>query len=228
MNFAELEKKLGVKFKNHDLLIRALTHRSFLNEAHRPKPESNERLEFLGDAVLSFVISKLLYQQFPHHQEGNLTNIRSNLVKTLTLSKIGKELTIGDYLFLSRGEAESGGQQNLALIANAVEALIGAIFLDQGIAVVEDFIRRFFSGTLEAIIKTGNFKDSKNILQEKIQKRDIRPPTYKILGQAGPDHNKTFTVGVFVKNKLLAKGVGKNKLEAEKEAARTVLESLSK
>lgn len=228
MNLDQLEKRLGVRFKNSAILIRALTHRSFLNEARRPKPESNERLEFLGDAVLSFVISKLLYQQFPHYQEGNLTNLRSNLVKTLTLAKIGKELTLGDYLLLSRGEEDSGGRQNLTLIANAVEALIGAIFLDQGIKVVEDFIRRFFSGTLESIIRLGNFKDFKNILQEKVQSGKIKPPFYKILSQCGPDHNKTFTVGVFLKNKLLAKGVGKNKLEAEKEAARTVLKALSK
>lgn len=228
MNLGELEKKLGVKFKDPDILIRALTHRSFLNEARRPKPESNERLEFLGDAILSFVISKLLYQQFPHHQEGNLTNIRSNLVKASSLAKIGEELTIGDYLLLSRGEEDSGGRRNLTLIANAVEALIGAIFLDQGAETVEDFIRRFFSGTLESIIRLRNFKDSKNILQEKIQSGKIKPPVYKILNQRGPDHNKIFTVGVFVKNKLLAKGVGKNKLEAEKEAARTVLKTLLK
>lgn len=228
MNFEALEKKLGVKFNNGDLLVRALTHRSFLNEAGEPKLESNERLEFLGDAILSFVVSKLLFHRFPHHQEGNLTNIRSNLVKTASLTKIGQQLTVGDYLFLSRGEEESGGRQNAALIANTVEALIGAIFLDQGIVVVEDFIRRAFSPTLEAVIKSGSFKDAKNILQEKVQKKEIRPPAYKILDQAGPDHSKIFTAGVFVKNKLLAKGVGKNKLEAEEEAAKAALKALVK
>lgn len=223
MNITQLENQLGLKFNHPHLLIRALTHRSLLNESKQIKRESNERLEFLGDAILSFVISQWLYQQFPQYPEGNLTNLRSNLVKTASLAKISQKLKIGDYLLLSRGERASGGNQNPTLLANTLEAIIGAIFLDQGLKKVEFFIQRFFSPVLKDIICLRSFKDSKNLLQERIQKGNIRPPTYKILSQVGPDHKKTFTVGVFVKNKLVASGRGKNKLEAEEEAAKAAL-----
>lgn len=228
MNIVQLENRLGIKFNDLKLLTRALTHRSFLNETRQIEQESNERLEFLGDAVLSFVVSEWLYQQFPQYPEGNLTNLRSNLVKAACLAKIGQKLKIGDYLLLSRGERASGGNRNPTLLANTLEAIIGAIFLDQGLKNLKVFIHRFFSPALKDIIGLRSFKDSKNLLQEKIQKGDDRPPAYKILKQEGPDHKKIFTVGVFVKDKLLASGRGKNKLEAEEVAAKAALKILWK
>lgn len=222
-NFKDLEKNLGTKFKNKKLLIQALTHRSFLNEANQPDIESNERLEFLGDTILSFIISEWLFKQFPDYLEGDLTNIRSNLVRTASLTKIAQRLKIGNYLLLSKGEKESSGQKNPTLLANALEAVIGAIFLDQDLKTVKKFIRNNFSSALESLIRLGGLKDSKSLLQEKIQSETNFSPVYKTIKEEGPDHNKTFTVGVFLNNKLLAAGVGKSKQQAEEEAAKIAL-----
>lgn len=222
-NFKDLEKNLGTKFKNKKLLIQALTHRSFLNEANQPDIESNERLEFLGDTILSFIISEWLFKQFPDYLEGDLTNIRSNLVRTASLTKIAQRLKIGNYLLLSKGEKESGGQKNPTLLANALEAVIGAIFLDQDLKTVKKFIRNNFSSALESLIRLGGLKDSKSLLQEKIQSETNFSPVYKTIKEEGPDHNKTFTVGVFLNNKLLATGKGKSKQQAEEEAAKIAL-----
>jgi len=222
-NYSELEKKLQVKFNNTALLEQALTHRSFLNENHS-QLESNERLEFLGDAILSFCISELLYLKFPQYPEGNLTNIRSNLVKTTALAKIAVSLDIGKYLRLSRGEAESKGSENQSILADTTEAIIGAIFFDQGITVVKKFIEKTFSPTLNEIMTLKSFKDPKSILQEKIQAIDNNlPPIYKTLKEEGPDHDKLFTVGVYLNAKLLATDKGKSKREAEENAARKAL-----
>lgn len=222
-NFKDLEKNLGTKFKNKKLLIQALTHRSFLNETNQPDIESNERLEFLGDTILSFIISEWLFKQFPDYLEGDLTNIRSNLVRTASLTKIAQRLKIGNYLLLSKGEKESGGQKNPTLLANALEAVIGAIFLDQDLKTVKKFIRNNFSSALESLIRLGGLKDSKSLLQEKIQSETNFSPVYKTIKEEGPDHNKTFTVGVFLNNKLLATGKGKSKQQAEEEAAKIAL-----
>lgn len=222
-NFKDLEKNLGTKFKNKKLLIQALTHRSFLNEANQPDIESNERLEFLGDTILSFIISEWLFKQFPDYLEGDLTNIRSNLVRTASLAKIAQRLKIGNYLLLSKGEKESGGQKNPTLLANALEAVIGAIFLDQDLKTVKKFIRNNFSSALESLVRLGGLKDSKSLLQEKIQSETNFSPVYKTIKEEGPDHNKTFTVGVFLSNKLLATGMGKSKQQAEEEAAKIAL-----
>jgi len=224
-NLETLEKNLGVNFKNKKLLIQALTHRSFLNETNQPDIESNERLEFLGDTILSFVISDWLFEKFPDYFEGNLTNIRSNLVRTAALATISQQLRIGDHLLLSKGERESGGVKNPSLLANALEAVIGAIFLDQGLKTVKKFIRDNFSLTLDALIRSGGFKDSKSLLQEKIQAETNSSPVYKTLSEKGPDHNKTFTIGVFLNDKLLATGTGKSKQQAEEEAAQIALRS---
>lgn len=221
----DLEKNLGTKFKNKKLLIQALTHRSFLNEANQPDIESNERLEFLGDTILSFIISEWLFKQFPDYLEGDLTNIRSNLVRTTSLAKIAQRLKIGNYLLLSKGEKESGGQKNPTLLANTLEAVIGAIFLDQDLKTVKKFIRSNFFSALESLVRLGGLKDSKSLLQEKIQSETNFSPVYKTIKEEGPDHNKTFTVGVFLGNKLLATGVGKSKQQAEEEAAKIALRS---
>jgi len=228
MNLANLEKELKIKFKNPNLLKRALTHRSFLNEVKNKEVISNERLEFLGDTILSFVVSNWIFNKFPKYPEGKMTNLRSNLVKTGTLTKISRKLKIGDYLLLSRGEIESNGHQKPTLLANALEAVIGAIFLDQGIETAEKFIKNNFGTLLKELIILGNFKDYKSLLQEKLQAQKRKSPVYKTFNEKGPGHNKTFTINVYYqKGDLIATGVGKSKQKAEQEAARMALEKLN-
>lgn len=226
-NLNQLQEKLEIEFKEPHLLAQALVHRSFLNETLGRDLKSNERLEFLGDAVLSFVVSNWLYQKFPQFQEGQLTNLRSNLVRTSTLAEIAKKIGIGKKLLMSRGEKASGGEENPSLLANSLEAVIGAIFLDQGISKTEDFIKTQLRPFLSQIMARGEFKDSKSILQEKIQEKTKETPAYKTLKEEGPDHDKTFTIGVYSQGKLLAKEKGKNKQEAEEKAAKFALEKLS-
>lgn len=226
MNFSNLEKNLGFSFKNHELLKEALTHRSYLNEYKNQKIESNERLEFLGDAVLSFIVSSWLFEKFPNFPEGKLTSLRSGLVNTNALAKVGQELKIGDYLLLSHGEKEAGGQKNPTLLANTLEAIIGALFLDQKIEDVKIFIRNHFKKLLDEIISSGRLKDYKSLLQEKAQAKVGQSPTYKIIKEEGPEHNKIFTVNVLIEKQTLAQGVGKSKQKAEQEAAKKALENL--
>lgn len=226
-NYQKLENKLGIKFKNPKLLNQALVHRSYLNEVGNQKLVSNERLEFLGDAILDFIVSAWLYQLFPDYPEGKLTNLRSNLVKTDTLAKVADKYNAGEYLFLSRGEKESGGQKNPSLLANTFEAIIGAVFIDQGLETAEKLIKENLKPVLKQLIETGEFKDNKSLLQEKIQADTKLTPIYKTIKEEGPDHAKTFTVGVFIQNKLLASGQGKNKQEAEEQAASNALEKLA-
>lgn len=218
-----LEKKLKIKFQNPQLLKEALVHRSYLNEAKEKGLCSNERLEFLGDAVLSFITSEWLFRKFPNYPEGQLTNLRSNLVKTESLAKIAKKFDLGKFLFLSKGEKEEGGDNNPVLLANAFEAVLGAIFLDKGIETVKKFVREHFKNLLKTLILKGEFKDFKSLLQEKTQSENKLTPVYKVVKETGPDHAKTFTVGVFLGKKLLAEGRGKNKQSAEEEAARKAL-----
>lgn len=215
-----LEKKLKIVFKNSLLLKRALTHRSYLNEHPGEKLASNERLEFLGDAVLEFLVSQFIYQQFPHYPEGKLTNLRSKLVCDRSLAKIAKRLEIGEHLLLSRGEEESGGRENLSLLANAFEALIGAIFLDQGLTAANSFLESYLFPTIE---EAKNYRDYKSDFQEQAQEQFRITPTYRILKTSGPDHGKIFTVGVFLAKKPWGRGVGKSKQAAEQAAARHAL-----
>lgn len=224
--YKDLEKKLKITFKNPNLLEEALTHRSYLNEIKKKGLCSNERLEFLGDSILSFIVSEWLFHDFPNYPEGTLTNIRSNLVKTESLGKIAKKFSLGDFLLLSRGEEEEGGRNNRVLLANALEAVIGAIFLDQGINKVKQFIRMNFKSLLENFILKGEFKDFKSLLQEKTQAKNKISPSYKTLKETGPDHAKIFTVGVFLEKKLLAIGQGKSKQAAEEEAAKKALRKI--
>jgi ribonuclease-3 len=226
-NYQNLEKKLGVKFKNPYLLNQALVHRSYLNETTDKKLASNERLEFLGDAILSLIVSEWLYQNFPDYSEGTLTNLRSHLVKTETLAKIASQLQVGQYLLLSRGEKESGGQKNPSLLANTLEAIIGAVFLDQGLQAAEKLVKKNLKPLLEGLIEAGEFKDYKSLLQEKIQAKTRQTPVYKTIKEVGPDHAKIFTVGVYSQGKLLAKAIGKSKKEAEEQAAGQALEKLA-
>lgn len=222
-----LEKRLKIKINNPSLFKQALIHRSYINESKEGDLKNNERLEFLGDAVLSFVMSSWLYKEFPEFPEGNMTNMRSNLVKTGALAEIAKNLKIGEFLFLSKGEEDSGGRSNNSLLADALEAIIGAIYLDQGVETAREFITSNFRLSLEKVVKNGEFKDYKSLLQEKIQATIKNPPAYKTIREEGPDHAKTFTVGVYSNNKLICSGKGKSKQEAEESAAKLALVKLA-
>jgi ribonuclease-3 len=224
--FKDLERKLGLKFSRREFLSTALAHRSYLNEAAQDNLNSNERLEFLGDAILSFVVSEWLYREFPHHPEGNLTDLRSNMVKSEALAKIAQRLGVGDYLFLGKGEDEAGGRKNPLLLANTLEAIIGAIFLDQGLKPTENFIHRHFNSLLTGLRKQVKLKDDKSLLQEYLQAHQGQTPVYQTLKEEGPDHDKTFTVGVFSQNQVLASAIGKSKQQAQEEAAKLALEKI--
>jgi ribonuclease-3 len=226
MELDNLSANLGIKFNNPQLLKEALTHRSYLNEFKNRNLASNERLEFLGDTILSFVVSTWLFKKFPQYFEGKLTNLRSNLVKTSSLTKIAQKLKLGDYLLLSKGERESKGQENPTLLANALEAIIGAVFLDQGIKTAKDFIKTHFEPLLKEILETGKLKDYKSLLQEKIQAQTSQSPIYKTIKTEGPEHNKTFTVNVIIEGQVFATGAGKSKQKAEQQAAKQALEKL--
>lgn len=213
--------KLQSLFKNKDLLTQALTHKSWVNE-HICERTSNERLEFLGDAVLEFVISKELYSHFPEKEEGYLTALRANLVNTENLGNLANKLGVGEALFLSKGEEEGGGRENKSLLADTVEAVIGALFLDQGISMVEVFIKENLIVEIpEKIAKP--LKDAKSRLQEYVQAKGLPAPKYKVLEESGPDHNKKFIIEVLIENHSWGKGTGKSKSLAEQEAARMAL-----
>lgn len=218
-------KKLQALFKNRDLLNQALTHKSWLNE-HPETRESNERLEFLGDAILEFVITDYLYLSFPHKQEGYLTALRSNLVNTQNLADLAVKLEVGEQIFLSRGEEDGGGRANPSLLADTVEALIGALFLDQGIEAVEAFVKQNLIAEIpEKVSKP--LKDPKSRLQEYIQAKGLPAPKYKVIEESGPDHEMEFTVRVQVQNRPMGEGTGKNKSEAEQAAAKEALDKIA-
>lgn len=215
-------KKLP-NIRNDNLSEQAFTHRSYLNEHPQKNLVSNERLEFLGDSILSFIVSEYLYKNFTHLPEGDLTNLRSLLVQAKTLATISRDLAFGSHLRLSRGERESGGRENNTILANTYEAFIGALFLDGGLAKTEEFIRKTLLTKIPELTEKGSFKDDKSMLQELVQEKKFPPPLYKILQSEGPDHAKIFTVGVFIGNKIAAEGQGRSKNEAEKEAAKKAL-----
>ncbi len=208
-------------FKNKSLLDLALTHRSWVNE-HKGERSSNERLEFLGDAILEFVASKEIYDQFPDKEEGYLTVLRANLVNTAALAAVAKKLDLGTELFLSKGEVDGGGRTNTSLLADTIEAIIGAIFIDRGLTDAEKFIKDYL---LSEVTKTASepLKDSKSQLQEIVQSKGLPAPKYRVSEESGPDHNKNFVIEVIIKGKAWGTGIGKSKGEAEQEAARQVL-----
>ena len=210
-------------FKNKKLLEQAFIHRSYLNES-KQKVSSNERLEFLGDSILSFIVSDYLYRKYPEFNEGLLTNLRSLLVNTKSLGAIGKELGFGNLLRLSKGEEESEGRENQSLLADCFEAFIGALFLDQGISQVTNFLSDVLLNQSDIHVKKNSLKDPKSMLQEKVQSEKLGTPIYKVLLEEGPAHAKIFTVGVFVNGKLTGKGTGKSKQEAEENAAKVTLD----
>lgn len=210
-------------FKNTELFNQAFTHRSYLNES-KEKQESNERLEFLGDSILSFVISSELFKRYPQFNEGILTNIRSLLVNTKTLAEVAGDLGFGQYLRLSKGEEEAKGRENQSLLADSFESYIGALFLDQGIEAVSQFIADSLFQRMDPIVEGKQFKDPKSLFQEYTQSTHHASPVYKVLEENGPSHAKIFTVGAYVKDQLLGQGTGKSKQEAEEMAAKQALE----
>jgi ribonuclease III len=211
------------KFKNQKLARLAFIHRSFLNES-KGENESNERLEFLGDSVISFVVSNYLYKSYPMFNEGNLTNLRSLVVNTKSLAKIGKSLNFGEKLLLSKGEEDSGGRNNDSLLANTFEAYTGALFLDQGIEAVTQFLSQSLLPTVAEHVEKKVFKDPKSLLQERVQAKKLTSPEYRVLEEEGPAHAKKFTIGVYVENQLLGTGTGRSKQIAEEIAATAALE----
>lgn len=223
MTLSELQQHIGVTFSDQTLLSQAFVHRSHLNES-KEHTQSNERLEFLGDAVLSFVTSEYLYATYPQFPEGTLTNIRSTLVKTKSLALVAADLKLGELLMLSRGEESSGGRVNESLLADCFEALLGAIFLDQGIDAAKKFLTTHLLYKSATILETKSYIDFKSLLQELTQEKTKVSPTYRVTKSEGPDHNKTFWVEVLSGEVLLGTGMGKSKQEAEQMAAQEALE----
>jgi len=224
-DFSKLEKKLGIQFKNKDLLIQAFVHRSYLNENPDFKFSHNERLEFLGDAVLEHIVTENLFKNYPQKSEGELTSLRASLVNSKMLSKIAGSLGFNDFLLLSQGEFKEEGKARHYILANTFEAFIGALYLDQGLDSCRRFIEKNLIKELARIIKECLFKDAKSQFQEEAQERKGITPNYSVLEEKGPDHAKHFVVGVYLGNDLIAKGEGFSKKEAEEEAAKHALKA---
>ncbi|MEK7130811.1 MAG: ribonuclease III, partial [Patescibacteria group bacterium] len=220
MNFSKFEEKIGIKFKNENLLKQAFTHRSYLNENPSLKLDQNERLEFLGDAILEMSITEYLYKKYPKKTEGDMTALRASLVNAVTLSRIASGLDMDSYMLLSNGEAKSMGKARQYILANAFEALIGAIYLDSGYDKVFGFLEKNLFGKVEEVIEKKLWIDAKSLFQEKAQELESVTPAYKVMSDSGPDHEKVFVVGVFLDNNLIAEGVGASKQEAEQKAAK--------
>lgn len=222
-NLSILEEKLNLKFHNQDLLLQALTHRSYLNEKPSWHLGHNERLEFLGDAVLELVVTEELYQRFPSKPEGELTSYRAALVNAKMLAEVSMEIELNDFILLSRGEAKDVGRARQYILANAFEALVGAIYLDQGYKAAKDFIGRVLMTRLEDVLSKKLYKDPKSLFQEEAQERVGITPSYKVINEWGPDHDKHFIVGVFLGKEQIAEGEGPSKQIAQEEAARNAL-----
>lgn len=222
MKLQQLEKQIGIKFSHPKLLEQVFIHKSFVNESRAKILEHNERLEFLGDAVLELVVTEFLYRNYVE-PEGILTNWRSALVKGENLSKIATELNLGEYLFLSHGEEKSGGRQKNYILANTFEALIGAIYLDKDYQSAKTFIHKFVINYLEEIINYNLHIDAKSLFQERAQDLLGITPHYQLIEEKGPDHIKTFKMGAYLAEELIATGHGQSKQKAELEAAKAAL-----
>lgn len=222
-NYRTLEKTIAISFKNQELLVQALTHRSYLNEHPGETTGHNERLEFLGDAVLELVVTNYLYRTYPDKTEGELTSVRAAVVNTNSLSFTSKEIGLNEYLLLSKGEAKDEGKARDYILANALEALIGAIYLDQGYESATVFITHWLIKKVPRIIDDSLWQDPKSLFQEQAQEKVGTTPQYKVLKESGPDHDKHFIVGVFLGEEEAGKGSGRSKQEAEREAALTAL-----
>jgi len=222
-----LAKKLGIKFNEINILQQAVTHRSYLNEHREYKLDHNERLEFLGDAVLELIVTEYLYENY-NNPEGDLTNWRAALVNGEMLAKISKKIGIEEYLMMSRGEAKDTGKARQYLLANAFEAIIGAIYLDQkeeGYSAAKEFVLKNVVSELPEIIEKKLYMDPKSRFQEDAQEKESVTPSYRVMEETGPDHDKKFVVGVYLNEELIAEGEGSSKQEAQKNAALKALEA---
>lgn len=217
-------ENLGFEFKDIDLLVTALTHRSYVNEHRKSVSEHNERLEFLGDAVLELVVTDFLFRNYDE-AEGILTSWRAALVRTESIGEAGRKLGYEPLVRMSRGEKQGSDRARLQILANAFEALIGAIYLERGYDDAEAFIFKHITQKLEGILKEGSWRDPKSHLQEVMQKVDNVTPRYVVLEEVGPDHDKVFTLGVYAGDRLISKGVGPSKQTAQQEAAKSALEA---
>jgi ribonuclease-3 len=221
------QQSLGISFNQVDFLVQALTHSSYANENPSIAPASNERLEFLGDAVLGLIVAERLFRDFPELSEGQMTKLRAHLVKQETLALVAKNIGLGEQLYLGKGEESSGGSEKPANLARGLEAVIAAIYLDQGLATVEAFVWRLLQAELLSAIRAGVVTDFKSRLQEYLQGQTQSPPSYHMVETIGPDHDRTFIVEVRSGSEILAQGTGRNKKSAEADAARQALEKLT-
>lgn len=226
MNIFQTEEALNVTFSNKALLQRALTHRSYLNENPDYPLEDNERLEFLGDAILDFITGEYLYHRFPEMPEGRLTNLRSALVRTETLAYFAAQLNLGEHIFLGRGEEESGGRKRAAILCDALEAFIGALYLDSGLDAAKQFVCTLIDPTLQTILASDTDKDAKSRLQEVAQSHYQLTPVYRTVQEEGPDHAKEFTVEALIGGQAYGRGKGYSKQIAAQAAAQEALRIL--
>ncbi len=224
----EVEEVLNIHFSNKFLLERALTHKSFPNENKELNMKDNERLEFLGDSVLSLTVSTYIFKKFPDYPEGKLAKMRSVIVSEPILAKIAREINIGKYMLLGNGEELTGGRDRESIMADAMEAIFGAIYMDRGFEIAAEFILSILVNVIDAVENGKYIKDYKTMLQELIQKDNLQRPEYKVIDEKGPDHNKTFTINVNFNGKRLGKGKGSSKKEAEQKAAKEALKKLGK
>ncbi|MEZ4195180.1 MAG: ribonuclease III [Candidatus Paceibacterota bacterium] len=224
-NLKQLEVILNVNFKDPTLLLTAVTHRSYLNEHRDATWEHNERLEFLGDAVLELVVTDFLFNKYPEKPEGDLTAIRAALVNTVSLSSASEKLGVNTYLLMSKGESKDEGRARQYILANVFEACVGAMYLDQGYDVARDFIASQLFANTEEIISKKLWQDAKSRFQELAQEHASVTPTYETISQEGPDHDRVFTVGVFLRREKVADGKGRSKQEAEQEAAKQAIKA---
>jgi len=223
--FPELQKKLNIKFNDVSILQRALTHRSYINENPNQNLKSNERLEFLGDAILQYLTSEHIFKGYDSYPEGELTNLRARLVNTVSLAEESSRLGLSDYLFISNGEKEIASESN-HILANTFEATIAAIYLDQGMQVCSDFVNKELLYKTEDIVQKGELKDPKSLFQEISQEKFLTTPNYKLIEDDGPDHDKTFIVGAYIAKSLIAEGKGSSKRKAEQDAAENALKKI--
>lgn len=219
IDFSKFEKKIGINFKNKSLLKQAFTHRSYLNEKHSLSLSHNERLEFLGDAVLELITTEYLFHKYPEKPEGELTSLRAALVNTAMLSKIALSLGMNNFLLLSKGEAKDIGKARQFILANSLEALLGALYIDMGYTEAKNFIEKNILVNLSEVLEKNLWRDAKSFFQEKAQEIAGITPSYRVLKEWGPDHNKHFKIGVFLNNELCGEGEGLSKQEAEQNAA---------
>lgn len=227
-DISELENEIGIDFKNKDLLKESLTHRSYLNETHDWPLPHNERLEFLGDAVLELAVTERLFEEFPNEPEGKLTVYRAALVNYQILAKIAEDLGLQNFIWMSKGERADSAKAKEVILANAIEAVIGAIYLDQGYEVSERFVKNFVLNHLNEVLANKSYRDAKSELQELTQERMKVTPIYRVIEESGPAHDKKFRMGVYLGESLAGEGEGSSKQEAEVEAAKIALKTLSK